>query len=239
MLHAAWDHLRYAIRGLRRQPALLLAATGTLALAIGANTTVFSLVNTVLLRPLPYPGSERIYWVSEHFGRMAMVVAVGTDYYSIREENRVFEDVAAYDSINVNWTGGDAPEQVLAAQVTPSFFRVMGTRPLLGRYLVSGEEGSKAPLAAVLSYPFWRGRLGSDAHIAGKTITIDGLPVNVVGVMPQGFDYPHGTQLWRPLDMDEGAQRPRLSTRPMRVVEIVDGSNPESDRPRSRRRWRV
>jgi putative ABC transport system permease protein len=221
MLQPAWYSLRYAIRDLRRQPALILAASGTLALAIGSNTTVFSLVNTVLLRPLPYPGSERIYWIGERFGRMAMVVAVGADYYSIREENRVFEDVAAYDSINVNWTGGDAPEQLLAAQVTPSFFRVMDTRPMLGRYLISGEEGSKTPLAAVLSYPFWRSRLGSDAHILGKTITIDGLPVNVIGVMPQGFDYPHGTQLWRPLDMDESAQRPRLTTRPMRLVEIV------------------
>jgi putative ABC transport system permease protein len=221
MLQSAWDRVRYAIRGLRREPALLLAATGTLALAIGANTTVFSVVNTVLLRPLPYPGSERIYWISERFGRMATVIAVGADYYSIREENRVFEDVAAYDSLNVNWTGGDTPEQVLAAQVTPSFFRVMGTRPMLGRYLASGEEGSEAPPAAVLSYPFWRGRLGSDAHIVGKTITIDGLPINVIGVMPQGFDYPHGTQLWRPLDMDEAAQRPRLTSRPMRLVEIV------------------
>jgi putative ABC transport system permease protein len=222
MLRSAGDHLRYAVRALRGRPALLLAATTILALAIAANTTVFSVVDSVLLRPLPYPESERLYWVGEHFDRMMSTgVSVGADYYSIREENHVFEDVAAYDSLYVNWTGGDTPDQLLATQVTPSFFRVMGARPMLGRYLAPGEEGSKAPAAAVLSYSFWRGRLGSDPHIAGKTIAIDGLSVNVLGVMPQGFDYPHGTQIWRPLNMDEAAQRPRLSSRPMRLVEIV------------------
>ena len=231
MFIAAWDHLRHAVRSLRRQPALLVSATATLALAIGANTTVFSLVDTVLVRPLPYPGSERIYWIGEHFGRMATDVAVGADYYSIREENRVFEDVAAYDSIYVNWAGTDAPAQLLAGQVTPSFFRVMGTPPMLGRYLAPGEEGSKAPPVAVLSYPFWRTRLGSDTRIVGKTITIDGLPTQVIGVMPQGFDYPHGTQFWRPLDMDEGAQRPRLSSRPMRLVEMAARLRPGIGQP--------
>jgi hypothetical protein len=116
---------RNAIGVLRRQPTLLLAATGTLAIAIGANTIIFSLVNTVILRPLPYPDSNRNYWVSEHWGNLPAGLAVGPDYYSIRDENRVFEAVAAYNTFTLNHTGVEHPEQLDAAGVSPSFFRVI------------------------------------------------------------------------------------------------------------------
>jgi putative ABC transport system permease protein len=164
---------RNTVGVLRRRPALLLAATGTLAIAIGANTTVFSLVNAVILRPLPYPDSKRIYWVSEHWGNLPPGLAVGPDYYSICDESRVFEAVAAYNTFTLNRTGVERPEQLDAAGVSPSFFRVMGTQALLGRYLAEDEEGSKAPLVAVLSYPLWRGRFGSDPEIIGKSIELD------------------------------------------------------------------
>jgi putative ABC transport system permease protein len=216
-----FDRLRSGFRNLRREPALVLAATGTLAIAIAANTTVFSLVNSVILRPLPYPDSERIYSVSERWGRMAADLSVGPDYYSTREQSRAFEAVAAYQPYTVNWTGVERPEQLDAALVTASFFRVMGSRPMLGRYLAEGEEGSKAPLVAVLSYAFWRSRLGSDQRVVGKTIQIDRLPVTVIGVMPQGFDYPHGTQIWRPIGMDRANQLPRMATRPMLLVYML------------------
>ena len=143
---------RNAISVLRRQPTLLLAATATLGIAIGANTVIFSLVNTVILRPLPYPDSNRIYWVSEHWGNLPAGMAVGADYYSIRDENRIFEAVGAYTTFTLNRTGVDHPEQLDAAGVSPSFFRVMASQPLLGRYLAGGEEGSKAPPVVVLSY---------------------------------------------------------------------------------------
>jgi hypothetical protein len=161
--------VRYAVRGLRRDPMLAVTAALTLAICIGANTTVFSIVNSILLRPLPYPGSERIYWVSERMGQGPDVV-VGPDYYSVREENRIFEDVAAFDVLTVNWTGVEKPEQLDEAEVTPSFFRVMGSQPLLGRYLARGEEGAKAPPVVVLSYAFWRSRMGSDPHVVGKRL---------------------------------------------------------------------
>lgn len=212
--------VRYAMRGLRRDPMLALTAALTLAICIGANTTVFSIVNSILLRPLPYPGSERIYWVSEHLGRDPEIGA-GPDYYSLRQENRVFEDVAAYDQTTVNWTGVEKPEQLDVAQVSPSFFRVMGMQPMMGRYLASEEQGEKAPPVVVLSYAFWRNRLGSDPHAVGKTITLDRLPNTIIGVMPQGFDYPSGTQIFRPLPMDEGTEKPRSTRRPMRIVSML------------------
>lgn len=218
--------LRSAARVLRREPALVLAATGTLAIAIAANATVFSLVNTIILKPLPYPDSDRIYSVAEHWGNMPAGLGVGADYFSIREESRIFDAVAAYQPSTVNWTGIDRPEQLDAAGVTASFFRVMGSRPILGRYLAEGEEGSKAPPVVVLSYAFWRSRLGSDPHAVGKTIMIDRLPVTVIGVMPQGFDYPHGTQIWRPTRMDRADQLPRMAARPMLLVNMLARAKP-------------
>jgi len=222
---------RYALRSLRRDPILALTAAVTLAVCIGANTTVFSLIDTVLLRPLPYPGSERIVWVSEHFNGSRMDVGLGPDYYSMREEGRLFEEVGAYNAMTVNWAGVEKPEQLDAALTTPSFFGVFGSRPLLGRYLAANEEGAKAAPVAVLSYAFWRSRLGSDAHVVGKTITLDGLANTIIGVMPQGFDYPKGTQVWKPIEMDRATQFPRLVTRPVRILNIVARVKPGVTRP--------
>ena len=222
MLRNILQDLLYAARSLRRDPLLAQAATLTLAICIGANTTVFSLVNSILLRPLPYPASDRIYWVAEHFGPEQHEIGLGSDYYSLREQGRDFEDVAAFfDRLTLNWSGPEKPEQVQAAQTTPSFFGVMGTQPMLGRFLAAGEQGRNAPPVVVLSYPFWRSRLGSDPQAVGKTISLDGLPHTVIGIMPQGFDYPQGTQIWRPLRMDESSQRPRSVMRPVMLVGIV------------------
>lgn len=215
------DDMRHAIRGLRHDPVLALTATLTLAVCIGANTTVFSIVNSILLRPLPYPGSDRIHWLRERAGKHQLEFGVGADYYSLREQNRVFEDVAAYDTLTLNWNGIENPVQVDAAQVTPSFFRVMGSQPLMGRHLAPEEQGVKAPKVVVLSYAFWRSRMASDAHVIGKTIMLDRMANTIIGVMPQGFDYPAGTQIWRPLPMDEAVQRPRSVARPMRMVNML------------------
>ena len=216
-----FERLRHAARGLRRDPILWLTATLTLALCIGANTTVFSLVNSILLRPLPFPDSGRIYWVNERMGRSQAEVALGADYYSLREADRVFAEVGAFDPLTLNWSGREKPEQLDAAQVTPSFFSVLGTKPMIGRFLAPGEEGRAAPAVVVVSYPFWRSRLGADPHAVGQTLALDGLSHTIVGVMPQGFDYPKGTQVWRTLPMDESGQRPRSAMRPMRLVYIL------------------
>jgi predicted permease len=219
------DDVSYALRALRRDPLVALTAAATLALCIGANTTVFSLVDSILIRPLPYPGSDRIYWVTEHIGPTESL-SIAADYYSLREQNKVFEDVSAYDTMTLNWTGIDKPEQLDAAQVSASFFRVMGTQPALGRYLAPEEEGPSAPPVVVLSYAFWRNSLGADPNIVGKSITLDRLSTTIVGVMPQGFDYPKGTAIWKPWPSDRGSQRVRSTTSPMRIVNILARRNP-------------
>lgn len=220
LLDSVMQDLRYAVRGLRLEPGLALTAALTLAICIGANTTVFGLVNSILIRPLPYPHAERLFWLTEKMGWDQKTGGIGADYYSLREENRVFTDVGAYDTTTVNWNGVEQPEQLKVARTTPSFFHVLGVEPARGRYLSEEEQGVKSPSVVVLSYGFWRDRLASDPAIVGKTILLDGLSRTVIGVMPQGFDYPKGTRLWEPLDMDDASQRPRSPNRPMRNVSI-------------------
>ncbi len=146
MIESFWDDARYAVRNLRRDPFLALAATLTLAASIGASTTVFSVANSILIRPLPYPSSERIDWISERSGPAQQDIGALPDYFSLRERNRVFEDVAAFGPETVNWTGVERPEQLDAATVSASFFRVMGTRPMLGRYLAPRRRGPQGAI---------------------------------------------------------------------------------------------
>ena len=195
MTASFFQNVPYAVRNLVREPLLVISATVTFAVCIGANTTVFSIGNSILVRPLPYPGSERIDWISERSGPNHEDIGALPDYYRLREGSRAFEEVAALNPVNVNWTGVQRPEQLDAAQVSASFFRVMGMRPSMGRYLAAEEEGSKAPSVVVLSYDFWRSRLGSDFHVIGETMTIDRLPRTIIGVMPQGFDFPRYASL--------------------------------------------
>jgi putative ABC transport system permease protein len=231
MLDCFVQDLRYAVRGIRRDPMLSAAALLTLAVCIGANTTVFSLVNSIMRKPLPFPEPQRIYWIGERMGRDQSDGGIGADYYSLNDQNKVFTAIGAYDTTTVNWMGSEKAEQLDAAQVTPSFFKTLATEPLMGRYLMHGEEGTKAPSVAVVSYSFWRNRMGSDHKAVGRTIRLDGLPNTVVGIMPQGFDYPHGTQIWKPLKMDEASQRPRTVKRPMWLVRMIARLKPGIGRP--------
>jgi putative ABC transport system permease protein len=229
LVESFWDDTRYAVRNLRRDWFLALTATATLAICIGANTTVFSIANSILIRPLPYPNSDRIDWISERSGPAQQDVGAAPDYFMIREQNRTFAEVGAFDSTIVNWTGVDTPEQVDAATVSPSFFGVMGTQPLLGRTLTPEEMGLKAPAVAILSYVFWRNRFGGDARIIGKTIALDRLPHTIVGVMPQGFDFPQGANLWVPNTLLDRATQsfPLAPNSPIAIVSIIGRRRPE------------
>jgi predicted permease len=229
MIESLWEDSRYAVRNLRRDPFLALAATLTLAACIGANTTVFSVANSILIRPLPYPNSERIDWISARFGPAQQDVGAAPDYFALREQSRIFEEVAAFGPTTLNWTGVERPEQLDVATASASFFRVMGTRPMLGRVLAPEEEGPKAPPVAVLSYAFWRNRLGSDPNILGKTIALDRLPRTIIGVMPQGFDFPRGSQMWLPsLPLDKVTQSFPISPKSgIFIVSILARRKPE------------
>jgi len=228
MIESFWEDSRYAIRNLRRDPFLAFAATLTLAACIGANTTVFSVANSILIRPLPYPASERIDWISERSGPAQQDVGVAPDYFALREQNRIFEELAAFGPDTVNWTGVERPEQLDAATVSRSFFRVMESRPMLGRTFAPEEEGPKAPSVAILSYAFWRNRLGNDPNILGKTIALDRLP--------------HGTDLLGRIVGDIHVEFAFESEQDVDAVERIDLQLLESaiDRHRyaAQRRWK-
>ncbi len=229
MIESFFEDCRYAVRNLRRDPFLALTATVTLALCIGANTTVFSVADSILIRPLPYPHSDRINWISERYGPGQADIGAAPDYFAIREQNRSFEDVGTSDPATVIWTGIERPERLDAATASPSFFRVMGMQPLMGRVLTAEEIGPKAAPVAVLSYGFWRDRMGRDPHVIGKTIALERLPRTIVGVMPQGFDYPHGTQLWLPAAaLDRATQHfPLASNAMILIVSMVGRRKPD------------
>ena len=226
--------VRYAMRGLRRDPTWHSPRCSTLAICIGANTTVFSLVNSIILRPLPYPESQRLYWVTvERTGRDQLEQSQGPDYYSIREENKVFEDVAAYDTSTLNWTrGAEKAEQLNAAQVSPSFFNVFATRPMMGRYLAPTEEGARPlrwPLSlSILAKPGW----ASDSQVVGKE--------HHARRFADDSDWSHaaGIRLSKRYTGLEAAahrrcfQRPRSAMRPMRIVNIVARLRPSINRRR-------
>lgn len=223
--------ISYAIRRLANEKTLAIAATVTLALCIGANTTVFSLVHSILLRPLPYPQSSRICWVWEDIGRNRRDINTAADYFSLSEIGKTFDSVAAFGSSTANWSGVERPEQLNTAQVSASFFQVMATPPMLGRTLAQAEQGRQAPNVVVISYAFWRNGLQSDSSVVGKKIVLDREPHIVIGVMPQGFDYPRNTDIWQPWKIDDATERPRSAMRPFHMVSILARTKPGLTRP--------
>ena len=193
--------LRYALRTLANSPGFTAAAVLTLALGIGANSAIFSVVDAALLRPLPFPGHERLV-VLEHTGSRLFrdtSPKVTPDIEDFRDQQDVFEQVADYLPGGVDLAAGAGASRVRGARVTPNFFATLGARPALGRLYITAEEQPPAADVAILSDGLWRGTLGGDSAIVGKTVTLNERPYVVVGVMPRGFSFPQGADLWLPL----------------------------------------
>ena len=192
--------LRYAARMLLRSPGFALVAILMLALGIGANTVIYSLVDGILFRPLPFPESERLVSVSQakpsrgwHENPLSY-----PNFHDWRAGSRSLT-LAAYTGNAFNLAGGERPEHVTGASVSASLFQVMGVSPQLGRGLLPEEDREGGKPVVVLSNELWRSHFGADPSIVGKTVRLDGEARTVVGVMPSGFDFPAQTQLWVPL----------------------------------------
>ncbi len=197
--------IRYGLRGLIKRPGFTVVALITLALGIGANTAIFSLINAVLIRPLPFHEPDRLVWSWGNIrngGNRASVAPL--DYLDYRHENRTFEQFAAMISvpISANLTGGGEPERLGAAAVTGNFFQALGVQPALGRTFLIENETTGHDQVAVLSYRLWQQRFGGDSAIVNKRITLDDKSFEVIGVMPRDFEFPATTQVWLPLNFD-------------------------------------
>ena len=174
--------LRYALRGFRRSPGFSLVVILTLALGIGANTAVFSVVETVLLKPLPYPNAERLIWLAESSQKSEGFSVTWLNYQNWRLRNRSFEDMAAYEWRHMTLTGRGEPLLARCGLVTGSFLPMLGMRPLVGRLFDESDGQPGEPDVVVVTFRFWTEKLGQDPNIVNGTLTLDGKPYLIIGV---------------------------------------------------------
>ncbi len=204
-----YQELRRALRAIARTPGLSFVAILSLALGIAANTSIFSLAHSFLLRPLPYADADRlvVVWESQRSRFEDRQGAPPADYFDWREQASSFDALIAADFTSRTLTGTDSPEQLSVARVSPDFFAVLGSEPMRGRAFHPDEGRAGEAPVAVLSESLWRGRLGSADGIVGQDLTLDGEGHTVVGVMPEGFDFLLGTvDLWIASDFEEQRQ---------------------------------
>ncbi|MDE3136785.1 MAG: ABC transporter permease, partial [Acidobacteriota bacterium] len=195
--------LRYALRMIAKSPGFAGIAILTLALGIGANTAIFSMVEGVLLRPLPYPHPEQLVKVWMRFTGIGLPNdrnwVSPPEFQDLKTLNRSFSGLAAMENANFNITVGDLPQRVEGAAVSPSLFPMLGVNPVLGRAFLPEEAQPGRDQALLLGYGLWQRRFGGDPQVVGRTLIVNGKPMVVVGVLPAGFNYPFEAELWQPL----------------------------------------
>jgi putative ABC transport system permease protein len=192
--------LRYALRSLRKSPGFTVVAMLTLALGFGANIAVFTVVNGVLFRPLPFPDPGRLFLIS-YQSREGGLGFFDRDYLEYQRHVQAFEQIATFNEDSITLTGAGEAARLPTADVTSSFFSVLEVNPAMGRAFLPAEEKHGSNRVVLLSDKIWRSRFGADANILGKAITLDGIAYSVVGVMPADFAFPHEAALWLPLEV--------------------------------------
>jgi predicted permease len=207
-IERAWQDVRYAVRGFRRAPAFTAFALLTLALGIGDTTAVFSVVDGVLLKPLPYPEPDRLVDVRQSTVTPAIddLPMAASQYFVFRDQNRTVTDVGLYSNGAVAVTGRGAPERVTVVQATDGVLPVLGTAPALGRLFTRDDDRPDAPPVAVATFAYWRDALGSDPAAIGRSLVLDGTPTTIVGVLPKRFRFldVDDLSLVMPLRFDRG-----------------------------------
>jgi putative ABC transport system permease protein len=198
MLDTFLKDVRYGMRGLTKQPGFTAIVLVTLALGIGASTAIFSVVNSVMLRRLPYPTADRIVAIQELNAEGKQRQVTGPNFLDWRAQNTVFEHLAAIKIGNANLTLADQAERINLAQTSANFFDVFGVGPQFGRFFVAGDEQAGHAPVVVLSDTLWRRRFGADPGVIGQQVTLDGTTYTAIGIAPAGFQYPQKTEAWLP-----------------------------------------
>src|SRR5579872_1988426 len=201
MMPTLFADLRYGIRLLRQAPGFTLVALCALALGIGANTAIFSTLDSVVLRSLPFadPGRVMIVWEDASYASFPKNTPAVGNYVDWKNRNHVFSDMAATRGISANLTVDGPPEQVYGSRVTPNFFSVLGVTPALGRTISEKEDRTNARVV-VIGYGLWQRRYNGDPGVIGRTILMDGAKFSIIGVMPRNFVF-HWREFeyWRPM----------------------------------------
>ncbi|MEK6322871.1 MAG: ABC transporter permease [Acidobacteriota bacterium] len=221
-----FQDLRYGVRMLFKNPAFTTVAIITLALGIGANTAIFSVVQAVLLRPPPFAEPDRVVMVKGASSLLDLGPDSPGGFLSWKEQNQVFEHVAAYSQGSVNLSEGGEPERILTMPVTASFFPAVGKYPALGRAFSAEEEQAGKNRVAVLSDGLWKRRFGADPQLPGQSLTLNGYRFTVIGIMPADFQFPQfpaKTELWIPLTYGDSV----LSSEAMDFFEVIGRIKPD------------
>ncbi|MEZ0332720.1 MAG: ABC transporter permease [Gemmatimonadales bacterium] len=227
-----WLDLRYALRSLTRGPGFALVAALTLALGIGANTAIFSVVYSVLLRPLAYAHPEQLLSIRAGFSGSGAkdVPSSQPEYQDYQREVTALEDLAAIYPININFTGLGEPQRIQAAVVSDNYFRLLGVKPALGRDFTREDDIGRIGYVTIISYDLWRQRFGGDPGIIGKTVRLDDDPMTVIGVMPRGFRHvlesgASPMEVWAPIALDNPDTN-FFNARGARVFDLIGRLKP-------------
>ncbi len=202
-LETLWRDVRYGVRQLRRNPGFTAVAVLTLALGIGANTAIFSVVNAILLKPLPYPEPGQLVQLRADWSGKPSTDIGSATFVEVKAQSQSLGRIAAYCGGDMTLTGVGAAERVVAGAVTAEFFPLLGIQPALGRNFTREEDTPNGPKAAILGHGLWQSRFGGDADVLGRTITLNEQSYTVVGILPARFQYPEPFQLWTPLALGE------------------------------------
>jgi putative ABC transport system permease protein len=202
------NDLRYTARMLRKSPLFTLAVVGTVALAIGANTAIFSVVNAVMLRPLPYEKPDRLVWIAEKNDKLNLPTFAASvlNYLSWKEQSRTFEPMGAFGFATFNLTGLGDPEQLTGGTVTPSLFPLLGIKPLLGRAFAADEDRPGSAKVAMIGEGLWKRRFGGDPSIVGRHLTLNSIDHTVIGIAPASLALLSNGDLWTPMTIDPGRE---------------------------------
>jgi len=227
-MNGVFQDLRYALRQLRKNPGFSAVAIVTLALGIGANTSIFSVVNAVLLRPLPFKDASRLVRLwhvppQSSFPGMTTFSVSPANYLDWQKQNDVFESMAIYQYHGFTLTGSEHAEQIDATGVSADFFTTLGVQPMLGRPFAREEDQPGRSDVVILSNRFWQEHFGSNPQIVGRTITLDGVNYVVAGVMPASFRFPDYAQMWTPLAWTDQAKAVRGNHNDMVIGRLKPG----------------